>query len=447
MSLKHALSSKVSRTSFQKSHHVDKTNRGVCDAFLDDRLPSVAAYPVKEKLKLNMSNPRKADDTGEILSEVCAEIDPKLHLLLGVSHCLDLPEVSVKDEENTRIAWTHNIGSSIIYSCSLSDKSFTYLTMDQVTQDMLYAFFMEKRDVDAEYRGNVLIAEKWSKYIPSIPVYVREPWTFSYHSQWAFPILMTNGLHIKYLLRLNICDLLRVESRQEDGTWAPVPRNKVMDYINTASSAITQPEFWGDYILKDENGVKDYLCKDHIYHMRQIIEMDYTNEEKLERTIDPVVKCSHPMTALMWAAKNITAEKEHCLYSNYTTNATDVYEGFDPVYTSSLHNGDIQVFPPLKSYHFNVGLPPDSSVSLATVAGYHMHPFACNPIRVDCDTSAILDGKLSCKISGKSDVYNPRLKTDDLFLLHVRAMIIREVKFSFVDNKWEVSFDDSSIEE
>lgn len=387
--------------------------------FFQEYSRSIWHTVVKSKMDNNT-----ARGGGSEFHDVNYIVNNNFHYLLKTRMCFTLPAVTVKPEyvDKVRIAWCHNVGINIIVTASFYENDNRYSTIDPVWIDDNMAWFQSpgsgKRNGVNIGIGKVPILEDWTTTErPSLPSYEIDwvqPWFYSEHTFTAFPIFYL-GKNCKaehrYTFR-NLKDLLRVQKLKGDEWVDLVNRREIDSLVEFSSSTHVIPDLWADYAFltklelvwhKSEcHGLED----GHSYYIKDIESFDSPNPAVSGSTTENKLSCNNPALAIFWKAENEKAMSNHN-FSNYTTNDSDVYDGWDPIKYSTIQTeGKNKIIDRVSSHHVNVGVM-DSFPSAPAEAGYHALSFTHDCKDYDINITLHL-GKLQaillCTL-GNTDIY------------------------------------------
>ncbi len=329
------------------------------------------------------------------------------------------PAINVKKEyaNAVRIAWTHNVGSNIINNAYFKFDDDIYHTWDNVWYDIYYQFFQKegagKREAHNIGIGNVKFLESWQSSLPQYPINIDQPWFYSMDPALSLPIFykhsQTRAEH-RYFFKRKISDLLRVQIKS-GGKWIDIddPKNyeKLLDV--DPHSLIKLPELWGRYALITADELVSSRSKPkHVMYTRDVVSCDVKNPNNYKSTAEIELHCTNPCLSFFWVAQNVDSSKMHN-YSNYTTETSDVYNGWDPIKTTSLLYGTDKILDDMPSDHFSLAQPRYHFPSAPSEAGYHGYSNAWDSTCYDGDVGTIFNGKnakLECKIDNGDLLHN-----------------------------------------
>lgn len=357
--------------------------------------------------------------------EVIYTVNHSFHFLMYSYMCFTLPPVRVKSEYKgrVRIAWCHNVGTNIIEQAVFKEDDDTYHTWDNVWADIYFQFYQDpgagKRENHNIGIGNVKCLEGWSEFLPPYPINVDQPWFYSMDNALSFPIFYKNTqtrAEHRYTFRRKIADLLRVQILGRDRKWKSTTR-KVHQYLDISPNAtLRAPELWGRYAYITDPEIKWYKCnKSRVFYTRDIEVCDTQNPNKYKSTAEIPLHCTNPCLAFFWVAENRDATSEHN-YSNYTTDTNDLYEGWDPIKTTTLKYGTTVRLDNMPSHHFSIAEPRKHFPSAPSERGFHGYSYASASNTFHGDIGIVLSemkAKLSCRIANNNIFTNVSYEDDD----------------------------------
>lgn len=352
-------------------------------------------------------------------------VNNTFHLLTYSYLSSSLPAVRVKSEytKRVRIAWCHNPVTNQIITASFKEDDDDYHTIDNVWCDIYFQYFQEpgagKRHNHNEGMGNVPCLEQWSEFLPSYPYNVEQPWFYSLDPGDAFPIFYKNSqtrAQHRYQYKRNILDLLRVQYLNRNQEWVDCVEEQSQFLDITEKSELNLPELWGRYVYLTENEIKHMKCfQNRDFYIRDVKICDAPNPNKYKTTAEVDLTCSNPCLAMFWVAENKNAINKNN-YSNYTTNADNLYHGWDPIKTTTLRYGTTDRLNNMSSDHFSIAEPRKHFKSAPNEKGYHAYSFAWDSMCTDATIGIVFDdlkAKLLCSIFNNNIFLNlPSNKLD-----------------------------------
>lgn len=361
-------------------------------------------------------------DEGE---DVIYKVNPSYHMLCYSYLKFVLPPIKVKSEfrDKYRIAWCHNVGTNIIKFASFKEDDLEYQSFDNVWLDDYFQYYSPlgagKRRNHKIGIGSVPLLEEWTHQLPVYNINVDQPWSYGDDTANAFPIFFKHSqmrAEHKYSYRRKITDLLRMQKHDPiTDTWVSVHPGHHMKYLSLGRIvSIAKPIMWGRYAFITDTELNTFKCglKKEFY-IKDVVIADSENPKKYNSTASVALESKYPCLAIFWKAENMDS---HVLnnYSNYTSNTTDIAEGWDPISKNTLKYGEMSKFKDLDSDHFNISESRKHFPSAPSEAGYHAYSFAWNSANYIGEVGVTLTGlnsKLICKISD-NDIYKLPYKPD-----------------------------------
>lgn len=415
MSVQIAKEELSSLTDFQKQiHNIEELSEPIISNFYKEFIKSTWYSSVPLKMKTSSDN-----------EDIIYEVNKSFHFLIYSYMRFLLPAVNVKSEYKgkVRIAWCHNVGTNIVNNASFKDDDDVYQRWDSIWADIYFQYYQRpgagKRHNHNVGIGNVSCLEDWSESLPAYPINVEQPWFYSMDTALAFPLFYKNSLtktEHRYVFRRRIVDLLRVQVLTKDGKWKDTTRS-TSKYLNiSGSSQIKIPELWGRYAYVTDKEIAFHKCKkSRYYYIRDIEICDSPNPSKYKSTAEIPLHSTNPCLAFFWVAENRDAFATHN-YSNYTTDTTDLYNGWDPIKTTSLKYGTSTRLVNMPSDHFNISESRYHFPSSPGEVGYHAYSYAWDSTNYHGDIGIVfasLNAKLQCRIANNSISANNYREDDE----------------------------------
>lgn len=341
----------------------------------------------------------------------------------------NLPPICVKEKfrDTIRIAWCHNIGHNIVKTASFYNQNSLYNSLDSTSLDMSSQYMMKKKNGSRKeynfYCGNHPLLVNFSDKLPKFTIDVLQPWYYSQHIDWAFPLLYVNKnekVYHRYDFRLKVTDLIRVQKLNEKtNEWENVTKSssKFSHYLDISCDTIPTPELYGYYsILSKESRAELLSCVDNQrMYIPDIVSIDNSVKTPYGGVSEIMLKSDKPAIGIMWVAENCEAVKNNN-YSNYTTNEKELRDGWDPIVLNSLSYSTDYKFQNSPS---NLYSKCESFSSCPTHPGYHAFSYAWRPTGCGGDVAVDvgdIEAKLKCLISegGILDNSNAYINDDDV---------------------------------
>lgn len=322
------------------------------------------------------------------------------------------PALKVNDKYKGRveIAWPHNLGTNIIESAGLYFDDQAAQTFDNVWLDIYFQFFMAPgfRDHHNVSVGNIPILEQWGSFLPAYTTNVDQPWYYGRDTSLAIPILICSLSKIthRYTFRDKISKLLRMRGKTKEGWRTMKPK---MEYVEGhGDDKLPVPELWGRYAyLTDDERNWNKCNTKKVFYIDDIIDIDAKDSAPFGKTVSVDLDCDTPCRTIFWVAENEKALLQNN-YSNYTTDHTNLHNGWDPVGPISLHYGGQPRLDKMASDHFSIAECRQHLTSPPSEMGYHAYSFSRDPMSIDACIGIVMKD-LKVKFSASLSDGNPFL--------------------------------------
>jgi hypothetical protein len=346
------------------------------------------------------------------------------------------------------------------------ENDVTYQSWDNTYYDINYQFYQKggagKRELHNYGCGNVKFLEEWTEdFLPQFIINIDQPWFYSMHTTKAFPILykssLTKAEHI-YTIREKITELLRFQKYDEkEQTWVDfLPQNPEKLITSNSKIDISPPELWGRYVFITDNELKWMTeCRDCMhYYIRDIVVHDDASPKQYGMVSTIKLSTPTPCLAMFWVAENTLASKLHN-YSNYTTNASNLYAGWDPIKSNTLTYGgktSSKKLSNMPSDHFSISECRYHFPSAPNEVGYHAYSFCGDSTSHEGEPGIIftpsIDATLICTIEN-NDIFNyndsdeivlnnsSNNQTGPSYIVKCRLLVIRKLTIVRSENKFD----------
>lgn len=390
-----------SLSEYQKSlyHDIDNKNNEVTNT------PFYAQY---QRSFFNVQTRVKMSSVDEG-SSVVYTLPHEHHYLMYTYMVTKFPSIRVKPEYQKRvqICWPHNLGTSHVLSASFRHDTLDIQSFDNLWYDINSQYLIKPtiRDLYDIGMGNIKAIEGWSSHLPAYPCVVPQPFYYSKLLNLAFPVGLCDPkskITHRFNFRLKIGDLLRMRCRKDETLpWTEVDKVN-FEYLEGASdkSVLSTPELWARCASVTKEELSWNRSREVIMHyIENVVSVNSPNPAKTGATIDLPIVSTNACQAFFWVAENVSASKLHN-YSNYTTNHSNAYHGYDPIESWSLKYGTQSRIDSLESYHNSIIEPMFHARSTPNISGYHMACMGSNLNGLEIDSTLAL-GKLNAVISVK----------------------------------------------
>lgn len=443
---------------FQKEMYLPKTeNEEVTTRFSLDFTKRSQGNHIKVKLD------QFAVKDGEVVYTASQMFDS----LLKVEAHINLLPIKVKDQyKNTvSIAYHHNIGHNILYEgeCKVDNEHFS--SLDSVFLDMFSQYFVKKRELYDRMVGNIPCLEDWSTELPGLPLIVPQPYSFSRNTRVSIPLLKSknNTVTFRYKVRTKLTDLIKMRIKRKDGTYKELSKCK-LTYLDTKNTDIPIPEMWGRYAeMTDEerNWRKSIDMKTgeplkQVIYIEDIDKVSSGNPIMVGTKETLLLGGTAPAKHLFWVASLVDSG-----FSNYTTNRTDLYKGYNPCAKASIKYGTSDRVEEMPHQHFDLSECYDYDwPNFPREAGYNVYTYTFNPNDIQCADTAVSLKECGASLTVLLGDTNPFINKEeeeeyhdengeaipvealedhiddarkDKYIVHVRAIVIRKLEVFWSD--------------
>lgn len=450
----------------------------------DEPIPSAFKNDF-EKITQTISIYRELKSTGEGDS-ITFTVDKSFNWLEYVIFEQELPPLQVKKKYANRvqICWPHNI-------CINSFKSISSIVMSEQPEpaftrqalDALFEWYIEpgQREQHDANMGNIPSLELWTNRLHHYKTRVKLPWSFSRHRSEAQALLLfppNETSEFRVDRNRLIGELLRMRMRRitdQDGKrvtteflekervdtenlpiWSELTEQEKLEHKYGLSEweqikcnlrcidglgkleTLSKPLMYGRYSQSTPPEILHWKnCGlDRKIHMFNIVTIRSENTVKYGEVSNVKITGTAPVMAVIWTAENQKAVSYNN-YSNYTTDADDLYRGFDPIshLSVTLKNGQkmydkfpCDFFSRNTSEHFK---------SSPVVRGHFGLSFAEDAFCIDAD-SGIVPSKLD-------PVFTFDMKNMDPRLVPVNGTDNHEFDIDGIDSLYDPSDNDSNF--
>lgn len=453
-------------TKFQKElYNGDKNNPLIGTRFSVDVEKRAQGNHIKVKLD------QVPGSEGQIVYTASKKFDS----LFKLQAYIPLAPIRVKEQfsKTVQICYPHNLGHNIFVSgeCKIDDEHFEW--MDSIWMDMRLQHFEKKRKIYDRMIGNIECLEEWSTELPGIPLKVPQPYSFTRKTQVSLPLLKgSQNVTFTYKIRTKLMDLIRMRVLKKDGEYKEIKCN--LKYLEYKSESLPVPEMWGRYseMTDEERNWRKSVDDRTGEPTKQIIyteDIDITsskNTKPIGTTDEIPLQSLSPAKHIFWVAALVDGN-----YSNYTTNRSNLYKGWNPCAKSGIKYGGSDRVPELGHEHFDLSECYDFDWgNTPREPGYNVFTYTFEPTSIQfADTAVILKECGASLIITLGDT-NPFLNGDiekehtdengevipvealedndtessrkDKYIIHVRTLVSRklEVYWSDKDNALKYNF-------
>jgi hypothetical protein len=342
------------------------------------------------------------------------------------------PEVKVKKEyrDTVRLCWTNYVAIAAVEEAMLKVDGCEPTSFTRFWYNVQMQYFRNQAFSKQilEHAGQKQELTEWTDVLPEFESSVKQPFFYTRVTEDALPLAMNPNTkaptvvqHI-YTLRNKLSQLLRMQQKSEEGEWEDIKFSP--QYIN-GPLQLEHPELTGQFSVNTDLELSSYRCESDgiVRYYDDVIHITSENDETMGKVFSRSLgECNMPCKAMFWMCENMTSS-DYNLYSNFTTNSSDISQGLSPIESSTLSYGG-------KNLNKFVNLQTDnefeeSLLSLPSPSidrGYQCHTFCNNPL-------ARLDVGVNLSEVNAKLVVN--LRTDesntDKFRLHILMLVTRKL--------------------
>lgn len=304
---------------------------------------------------------------------------------------------AVEAVEGKYVAWSPNIGHSIIKEVSITFNDLSAARLDNYVLDFMSAFSTPAGKMEG-YKmmiGHIdeLITPK--NTLPSKILNVPLPLFYSRDTGIALPTasLPYNDMRLVFSFR-SLGELLTTWTKNDAGVWTGAP-SVPSDLKSTPSLSTVQ--VWGNYALVSNDHRRSMGSQPRDIVIEQHQHSPTFSFDAYGRPYQSYdIRFSHSVKALFWAVENCTIPSIH---ANYTTASPEVSQiedtlyinhstGGDPVETTTLIYENTHRLAALGSDFFSLVQPYyQDGMSIPTETGYHMYSYALNLLDINASGS------------------------------------------------------------
>ena len=388
--------------------------------------------------------------------------------LLKVSAHINLLPIKVKDQykSTVSIAYHHNIGHNILYEgeCKVDNEHYGFV--DNVYLDIYSQYFVKKRDLYDRMVGNIPCLEEWGTELPGLPLIVPQPYSFSRNTRVSIPLLKSknNTVTFRYKVRTKLTDLVKMRIKRKDGSYKELSKCKLI-YLDIKNADIPIPEMWGRYgeMTDEERNWRKSIDMKTGEPLKQVIYIEDIDKVSSGNTImvgtkeTLVLAGTGPAKHVFWVASLIDAG-----FSNYTTNRTNLYKGYNPCEKAAIKYGTSDRVEEMGSEHFEFDEAYENDwPNFPREAGYNVYTYTFNPTEIQSADNAVILKECGASLTVLLGDTNPFIRKDeeeeyhdengeaipvealedhvddskkDKYILHVRTVVTRKLEV-FWDHK------------
>jgi hypothetical protein len=427
-------------------HQPRKDNDPIHSVFITEFRRSTWYFKQPEKL---ISTPG-ADD------EIIYKTNPKYHGLIFTDINVVLP--SIKCNDNYTARWTQNIGSNIIEKMRLKFNDTVIQECDYISQDMHTEALItsEDRRIRKENMGNVNMLMNWNQRIPSYPISYTLNTFYSESVSKCFPLYLCGFFdRLEHCLKIRnkIEDLLCVKDSNEHFVLAsPDTISKIGNSAAKIEMTIPNPVVWGEYVYMSDTECNEHrrsimntddekkidLNKRNMILIENIISHDSPNSIDLGQVyVIKIPDTCFPVHRISWVAQNQTALNNK-YYSNYSTDANDHNDGWDPIEHTSIDFGGGYSIVDMPSFRTNRVYPSRELAATPECKGFNYWSMSTTKSMINPPPGIrIINGNISVKLRDTNpliDIMDDVHPSNDKFFIRVRLSVYKVLVFNTFPN-------------
>lgn len=357
------------------------------------------------------------------------------------------PNIAVNDATATKIAFCWNLGHNLLTKASLMFSELPAIQLDPVSLDMLASHLVDPTKWESYNRmiGNVDDFVDFSSNLPPRAVNVPLIELISEESQWALPLcqMTLNEVKSSFVIQEQLQKLIRVQTSADAGvTWVHRKESEVsLSSLTTVTHSknnnflMDLPQGFAEYALVTPAEREIHKSEPRLFIINQV-QKHTTGVQTNGSLAQAEFRFSNPVRVLYFNVLNTTA-KDYNNHSNYTTNATDLEAGLDPLATCSLFYEGVAKFQDFTPDLVSELAPFYHSRRVPNETAYHSHYYCLNSGNMEVDGSAnmsTLSTRLDVQISEESDDPNAPAPEGNNYRLEIRSlgMQVMELKNSSI---------------
>lgn len=289
-------------------------------------------------------------------------VNKRFHHLDSVQIQFPIPPFALKkyfQDRGFQISWPHNLGfeRTIKGSFVVGENR---LTMDREILNIMTQFKFDKQGAGKEDNfnkmiGNTKALQSWAAVLPVATLEVDQPWYFSWHNEWAFPICkaVKSDIYLEYEFKTNIFEVLRLRrpanpnEESDDGYIYLEPTDEYFVGVKEANLQFPKPKMMACYHMGGEISHK-YHTKStdsrKVINMIDFIHLGPENPTVFGKKVPVEVRVQDPALALFGMAENLKATGIGNM-SCYNTDAYQISSGFSPISDISMSLGNSERYP------------------------------------------------------------------------------------------------------
>lgn len=355
----------------QESHFPQVPEEPIISEFSCDRKKSTWYYKFPDRLPPESAGPAEQHNYS-------FRIPKKGHHLLETDICQRLP--GIKFNPGYTGKWTVNPGTSFIERAEFVLNSKILKTLDQKFLDHYNQHHLtESEKISHRVNvGNIPALSNPSDFLHEHVCSYTLPWKFNNRKN-NFPLYYCShidDIRINFSFIRNINDLLIVYDENGHRVSANSTSIRYVDgkEINFETSLLPMPELYVTYANMTDSELEYhsnlYDDTSNVMECDDFYLFEAENPARLGNVVTiRITNTEFPISRLYWAASNELAIQNKN-YSNYTTDAEEILNGWSPIDTVTLTYGNLCLFKDFPEYRFERVYPIRESISIPHEPGY-----------------------------------------------------------------------------
>lgn len=254
--------------------------------------------------------------------------------------------------------------------------------------------------------GNYKFLENWCNVLPKMTFNI-EQFFGMFYSKMNFPVFlackddrMNVDIAFRYTYNLNLKNLVRMGEVQPDGTIIPIDfRNKYI--LGPEVIEIPNMVLRYNYVTDDEvkfikekklNGDKE---EDRVIRkfFKDVVCYSQNDGFKYGKEHPIILESKSPAIALFWSAENKRYKDKYNIHANYTSDANNVYDGYNMIKNSSLMYGPLPKFKDFEPDQVELAQPRNFMPKCPMDPGYNCYALCNNPFGDNVSPGNIMANK------------------------------------------------------
>lgn len=345
------------------------------------------------------------------------------------------PNIAVNDATATKIAFCWNLGHNLLTKAVLMFSELPAIQVEPVSLDMLASHLVDPGKWESYNRmiGNVDDFVDFGSNLPPRAVNVPLIELVSTESQWSLPLcqMTLNDVRSSFVLQDQLQKLIRVQTSADAGvTWVHKKESAVdLSALTTVTHSknnnflMDLPQGFAEYAIVTKPEREVHQSESRLFLLNQV--QKFTSGKQTNGSIAQCeFKFSNPVRVLYFNIRNLTA-KDYNNHSNYTTNATDLEAGLDPLASASLYYENLAKFQDFTSDLLSEMQPFFHSTRVPNETGYHSLHYCNKSGTMEVDGSvnfSTLSTRLDVNVSEESTDPNAPAAQGNEYVIEIRSL-------------------------